>query len=619
MQKKVQIQKICSQIDEAIRNGYVFQVKDLLEAAKKDFPNEPIFEFYQAEYHLLAWEYQPALEILEGLVRRYPEEPRYAQRYAVAKFKNQDRAGAIALFERLTEEYPEDADLHFSYGKELVAVSWEGEELQKAIRALTHVLVLDPNRLEAYTERATAHQNMGNYEQALDDLSRVLEAEPNNNSVRLRRISLQTFLKNSPAVHADYATLLALQPEDVSHLYNYAQFCYKEADYPKAIELLNKQIEIEFANEWVPTGATSLRGEVFAAMGKTQEALADYNYSLSQNSGDYSTLLLRAKLHLQMGKGQDFLADIAQAMAQNSFGKHEYIMLRGDYYLNNARDLDAAEADYRQLIEDPEMMYYKKDGYFGLGKVAQARGDIAQAYEHWTKAKEEYHDQAQAQIDTYCGDFLQKEQAEFEQNLRADFEGEAEKNALSPILQTVFGKTWKLDIDLSMQKSPAMTQIPQSLLSFFVEAFRHISVDINAEQIILQNPMNEGITAYYRVEDETENAVHIYGQPVDGKEPRHLEISREGEYMTVAGLMSGMGGEEQASIAMYFRQAGESELTAEPETKEQAEARIKKIAENFIGELISTVVEGLENLENMVSPKGEAASDDAPPQEHTED
>jgi len=251
--------------------------------------------------------------------------------------------------------------------------------------------------------------------------------------------------------------------------------------------------------------------------------------------------------------------------------------------------------------------------------VALSRGDIAKAYEFWTKAKEEYHEQAQQQIDTYCGDFLKKESAARAENLRQDFEGEAEKNAASPILQTVFGKMWKLDIDLSMQQSPAMNQIPQSLLSFFVEAFRHITVEINPQQLVLNNPMNEGIVAYYRIEDETEDTVHIYGQPTDGKEPRHLAISRQGEYMTMAGLMSGVGGDDQASIAMFFRQAGEGELVAEPETKEQAEARIKKIAENFIGELISTVVEGLENLENMVSPKGEAASDDTPPQDHFED
>lgn len=604
--------KMIAALDEALKDGYAFKVQELLEEAKNDFPNAAFIDFYQAEYHLMAWEYPQALEILERLAAADPDNKRYLMRLAVAKIKNQDRAAGIAIFERLTEEYPDDADLFFSFGKEVAAVAWEADEVQKAINALSHVLVLDPDRTAVYTERATALQNIGAFDRAAADLDKVISLLPDNQNGYLRRIALNTFRENDAEVRRDYDYLLATYPTDVTHLYNYAQYCFKQEDYNQAITLLNEQVKIENGNNWAGTGAVALRGEIYYAMKAFDYALDDFNYVLKEDPTNSTVQKLRAQCHRDMGNEAAFLADITASLAESSFYKQELLLLHADYFFSKG-DFDTAQEDYQQFLTDEDLSFHKKDGYFGLGKIAQAKGDLGEAYEQWTLAKDNFHPEAEEYIEKYCTDFLEKQAKEKDELIQREFAEAYIQNRQSPILAPLFGKTWRVEMDTTLEKSPAIKELPDALVAFFTEAFRNIGLRISDSQFILENPAHGNIEAYYRIEKETDANVHIYGQPTGKQEARHLIIHREGEFICVSGLMSGMT-EDSQKIYIYFRELKDGELISS-ETAAESEARIKKIAENFIGELLSTVVEGLETLGDIINPKGEAASDDIPPQQ----
>jgi tetratricopeptide (TPR) repeat protein len=604
--------KMIAALDAALIDGYVFKVQELLEEAKIDFPNAAFLDFYQAEYHLMAWEYPQALEILERLVAAHPDNKRYLMRLAVAKIKNQDRAAGIDIFERLTEEYPDDADLFFSFGKEVAAVAWESDEVQKAINALSHVLVLDPNRTAVYTDRATALQNIGAFDRALADLDKVIELEPTNQNGYLRRIALNAFRENDDAVCRDYDYLIATYPTDVTHLYNYAQYCFKQEDYNKAISLLNEQVKIENGNNWAGTSAIAMRGEIYYAMQALDYALDDFNYVLKEDPSNSTVQKLRAQCYRDMGNETAFLADIAAALAESSFYKQELLILRADYFFDKG-DYTAAQADYEQFLTDEDLSFHKKDGYFGLGKIAQANGNLGEAYEQWTLAKEHFHPDAEAYIENYCSDFLAQQAKAKDELIKREFAEAYIQNRQSPILAPLFGKTWKVEMDTTLEKSPAINDLPEGLVAFFTEAFRNIGLRIDENQFILENPAHGNIEAYYRIEKEDDTYVHIYGQPTGKQEARNLVLHKDGDFICVSGLMSGMT-DDSKMIYIYFRQLKDGE-TISTESAEESEARIKKIAENFIGELLSTVVEGLESLGDIINPKGEAASDDIPPQQ----
>jgi tetratricopeptide (TPR) repeat protein len=596
-------------LEQAVKEGYTFKIKELLEAARAEFGDADFLQFYQAEYHIQAWEYPAALAILQELYDAAPENSRYGARLAVALLKNQKTDEAIALFEQLTEENPDDVGLFYTFGKEVTAVCWQGEELRKAIAALTHVITLDETYAPAYAERATAYQNIGSHDKALADLNKVIEAAPENNNGYLRRIALNIFLEDDEAVQKDYEYLIAANPDDFSHLYNFAQYFYKQNEFEQAITQLNKEIEVELSLGWTPTGALALRGEVYYFSNQLEAALADLNAVLNEDPQNSGALKIRALTYRDLGKDADFLADIADGLGKESIYKDELLRLRAEYYFAQGQ-IALAKADYNLFLTDEKFAFNKKDGYFGLGCIAQAEGDLAHAYENWVLAKENYHEEAENYIEQYCSSFIEQQSEAKGELIRQEFEGEAEKNQNSAILSQIFGKTWGIDIELTKEKSPAINQLPQGLVAFFMEAFRSIALTITPELLTLANPAHGDIVAYYRITEETEKEVHLYNQPIGNHEPRQLSIGIDGENLRVSGLMSNVS-QDTDSIHLLFKIIDADE---QKEAAEESEARMKKMAENFIGELLSTVVEGLESIGDMISPKGESASDDAPPQ-----
>lgn len=596
-------------LEQAVKEGYTFKIKELLDAAYAEFGQADFLLFYQAEYHIQAWEYPAALEILQELYAAEPKNSRYGARLAVALLKNQKTAEAIALFEQLTEENPDDLGLFYSFGKEVTAVCWQGEELRKAIAALSHVIALDENYAPAYTERATAYQNIGSHDKALADLNKVIAADAENNNAYLRRIALNEFLEDDAAVRKDYEHLIAANPDDFSHLYNFAQYFYKQNDFDEAIQQLDKAIAIERALGWTPTSALALRGEIYYFSDQLEEALADLKAVLLEDPQNSTALKMRALTYRDLGQEADFLADVAEALEKESIYKEELLRLRAEYYFAQGKK-DLAKADYNLFLTDERFAFNKKDGYFGLGCIAQAEGDLAHAYENWVLAKENYHEEAESYIEQYCSAFIEQQSEAKGELVRQEFEGEAEKNEASPILSQIFGKIWGIDVELTKEKSPAINQLPQGLVAFFMEAFRSIALTITPELLTLANPAHGDIVAYYRITEETEKEVHIYNQPIGNHEPRQLSIGIDGENLRVSGLMSNVS-QDTDNIHLLFKITDAAE---QKESAEESEARMKKMAENFIGELLSTVVEGLESIGDMISPKGESASDDAPPQ-----
>lgn len=605
-------QSLIEQLEQATRDGFVFKIRELVELARQQYPNEPFVDFYQAEAHLQAWEYPQALEILNHLHHQSPDNAQYAARYAVALLKNQKITEGVQLFETLLEANQDDADLYFNFGKEVTNICWQGEEVRKAINALSHVLVLQPDRSAALLERATAYQNIGQYPQALQDLNAYIAANPHAALGYQRHISLNTFLKNDEAVRQDYHTLIQMNPNDVSHLYNYAQYLFKQGDYPEAVKQLNQQIKQEQENNWTPTGAIALRGEVLYAMGELEKALADFNFVLAEDHSNSTTQKMRAQTYRDLNQDEAFLKDVEDALSKGSFYKQEFLTLRADYYLKKGL-LDLAQADYNQFLTDPDLSFHKKDGYFGLGLVAHAKNDLAHAYENWKLAQDNYHEDAESYIEQYCSEYLAQQAKAKNDIILQEFAHAPANNAKSPILSKIFGKTWRMDIDKTQDASPAIKKLPQGIVAFLIEALRNIAITITPDTLTLANPAHGDIVAHYRIESENAKEVHIYGQPLGNQEPRRLALGLDGDYLLVQGLMDNTQQPTSGDPIFLYFAVGKAETTT-PETQEEAEARMKKLAENFIGDLLSTVVEGLESIGDMLSPKGEAASDDIPPQ-----
>ena len=604
------------EIKQALNDHYIFKAQELLDYALENYPNEHDVLLLKAEYCLLSWEYPEALSILEQLHANHPEDKDILLKYAIALIKNQNKEASINIFESLTKQYPNDADVFFTYGKELTLVCWEAKELEKAIRALTRALELDPERIAIYPERANAYQNIGNYARALEDLNTYIEHYPDDANIYQKRIALNGFTKSYDAVKADYEFLIAKFPEDTNHLFKYAEFLFKEEEYEKSLEILNQQIALEEGNVWGLMLPITLRGELYLTLKDYEKALADFDFILEHEAENHMVQKLRAQTYLEMGDGIAFLGDVNAALGNNNFYKADLLMMRGNFFIEK-EEYDAAEADFNVFLQDESLSFHMKDGYFGLGLIAHKQGDLQKAFEYWTLAKEQYHPEAKEMIETYCGELQHEDIHSKSEKIASEFAEATIENAQNPLLQKLFNKNWKLDLDISLENSPAINQMPKGLLAFFMEAFKNITVFINEEKIFIMNPTvtednnDNNIEAYYKIEGTGSDYVNIYAQPLN-KKPRRLSLFIDEDYLCITGLMSNIS-EDNNSMTMYFVASDEASIVIE--APEVVEARMKKIAENFIGDLITTIVDSIDNIGEMFNAQGEPVSDDFPQQE----
>lgn len=592
-------------LDTALRQSQVFDLHELAKEAMASYPNEEFGRYYMAEYYLLAWEHTSALAAFGELVERNPENALYKQRLAVAKLKNQDVEGGIALFEELLTQAPDDLELCAIFGREVIAAAWQKESVDKAVQALSRVIAARPDDLALYADRAAGYQNLGEYDKALADFDIILNREPQNIQAYQRRIQINTFANNDDAVIADYNKLLEINPEDTYTISNFGFYYKNKGAWEAAEQCFTRQIAIEQKNDWQGSAAIFARGEVYLAQQKYELALADFNAALAQNKDYTEALARRAEAHLALGNEAQFLADTEAALKSNFFSKHDLLIKRANFYLKK-KEWDKANADFSKFLTDDSLSFYKNEGYFGLGVLAKEQDDIETACEYWQQAKTEYHPQADEMIRQYCTPYLEAEQLQKRDAIASQFANEYDRNTQSPVLQQIFGHIWKVDVSLSLEKSPTLGQLPQGLVAFFMEAFRNITLSVSERALVLHNPLSDDIEAYYRVEREENGFVQIFAQPTNNKEPRTLIFSMDEQYLRVSGLMSGVG-EDKNAIFMYFRHASDTDLTAED--KEALNLRMKHLAENFLGELLHTVVQGIENVFGL-NPQGEAASDE---------
>lgn len=592
-------------LEAALRQKQVFDLHELAKDAIALYPNEEFGRYYMAEYYLIAWEHSSALAAFGELVEQNPENALYKQRLAVAKLKNQDVDGGIAMFEELLAQSPEDLELCAMFGREVIASAWQKESVEKAVQALSRVIVARPDDLELYADRAAGYQNLGEYDNALADFNLIISREPQNIQAYQRRIQINTFANNENAVVADYNKLLEINPEDTFTLSNFGFYYKNKGEWDAAEQCFTKQISIERKNDWNSAAALFARGEVYLAQQKYDLALADFNETLSQNDDYPEALARRAETHLALGNEAQFLTDTETALKSNFFSKHDLLIKRANFFLKK-KEWDKANADFSKFLTDDSLSFYKNEGYFGLGLLAKEQDDLEAACEYWQHAKTEYHPQADEMIRQYCVPYLEAEQSQKRDAIASQFANEYDRNTHSPILQQIFGHIWKVDVNLSLEKSPTLAQLPQGLVAFFMEAFRNITLSVSERAMVLHNPLSDDIEAYYRIEREENGFVQIFAQPTNNKEPRTLIFSMDEQYLRVSGLMSGVG-EDKNAIFMYFRHASDTDLT--PEDKEALNQRMKQLAENFLGELLHTVVQGIENVFGLNS-QGEAASDE---------
>ena len=209
---------------------------------------------------------------IELCTRALKIDPKYAHGYGVlayAHYRNGSLNEAVEVAAKAVELEPKQSVHHLNYGFYLQQVGRNDE----ALVAYTESARLDPFSARAFTNRAAIYLESDRYNEAAADLSRALDLDP---------MRLEAWLNRG-----------------------FARF--QVGDLNGALEDVNRSLEVHPGYGW----GLHLRGQVYEAMTRYEDALADYVLILPAYEKHFPRAYKRrARIRARFGDKPGAIADL---------------------------------------------------------------------------------------------------------------------------------------------------------------------------------------------------------------------------------------------------------------------------------------------------------------------
>lgn len=251
-------------------------------------------------------------------------------------------------------------------------------KLAYAIKCFVGALDLQED-FETRTYLVTAYTAAQKLEEALSELNKLVELEPDHVQTRLSRVNLLFMLDKEAEVEADCLHVIGLEASNHLpwFLMGKAKFSLNNplgaiADLTKAITLDENFVE-----------AYLMRAQVLLVMGQAAEALPDAEKAILLNPEEESSYLLRGRIQEALGNLDAAAADYQSTLDLNPFNEEAGLLI-GQLLITQNR-LDEAIHFFDDLIElRPEFA----KAYAERGRAKNLKGDKVGAFDDLKKSIE---------------------------------------------------------------------------------------------------------------------------------------------------------------------------------------------------------------------------------------
>lgn len=261
-----------------------------------------------------------------------------------------------------------------------------------AITQFTTALQLDPNYYKSYVGRATAHERLQQYQEAVEDYERALVFMENDEEIYF-------LLGRAYYYNGDYGAALAKLNTAISKKNNYLDAYQVRTQVYIALERYNealddckrslrlKENEINFYN----------LGMVYEKLELFEQAEEAYQKSIKKNNNVVDSHLALAKLAFNhMEKSDLAMASVNQVLRIDPRNK-EGIMLKSKIQadqMNLAAALDGISIALTVYPGDPELLITRGDYYQMLSRHSDAIVDYTNAMEAGDATADMYYKRA---------------------------------------------------------------------------------------------------------------------------------------------------------------------------------------------------------------------------------
>lgn len=258
------------------------------------------------------------------------------------------------------------------------------KEVQVRLQIDAESFELDPKNPWSYVARGELYRDSGNIQRALEDYELASELAPKNSNVRESHANLLRQLGRHREAIAEFTATIELDPDRHSAVIRRGN-CYRElGQFDRALAEINHARELHSGSwPWLA------RGQVYAAMGELEQAIADFSQGLvSETWNRPAWLCQRADSYWRLGEIGRAIDDYTSAIeaiptAQFPKANDQYFTAfnrRGDCYVQ-LEEFEKAAADFARALE------HKFDGSVisKLNNAAKALGDEGNSAEPLTK------------------------------------------------------------------------------------------------------------------------------------------------------------------------------------------------------------------------------------------
>ena len=202
--------------------------------------------------------------------------------FGLGKYKDSER-----IFNELIDSNPYSKQ----YWNALASAQFMNEDYSESITSSEYAIAIDPEDLDAVSQKASGLFKLGNYEEALKYFERYSQLVPDDEYGLMHQGVCLFNLERTEEACQKLEAALAICPEDsmfLVHIYQELAFCYGMLRQPdKAMQMLDKTEPLECDH----TDIMVVRGHILLQNGLVEEAEEAFKKAILQSENSPAVLL----------------------------------------------------------------------------------------------------------------------------------------------------------------------------------------------------------------------------------------------------------------------------------------------------------------------------------------
>ena len=211
--------------------------------------------------------------------------------------------------------------IHAAYHTRTVIIGFNVDDVElhnaklrydKAREDYTKAIMIDPTCIKAYMGRSDVYQQLGQKDEALADLSHLIQVDSNNAKWYLKRGSMYSNdFRDAEKSLPDLSKAIEIDSNYIGAYHVRGRAYYRLRQYEKAMADYSKLIEIDPNDAY----AYCYRGDIYTRTGHYDKAISDYTRTIEIDRKYFMAYNNRGEVYLRQSEYEKALGDFDKAIS----------------------------------------------------------------------------------------------------------------------------------------------------------------------------------------------------------------------------------------------------------------------------------------------------------------